>query len=119
MTDIAEDLARDPATGVYEPTGRVSSIARTRARAGAVPGVTGFLDTIIDLVEDGLNSEPVRQIGDALLVPLETLLALIRNGARLVFISGVVYLLGPPVLSGYISGKVARRGTKKKRKARQ
>lgn len=121
--ELAEDVARDPTTGVYEPTGDVSPIASSsspRITSGAVPGVTGPIDTVIDLVGDFLKGEALRAflkgLADAFLMPLEALLDLLRNGARLVVIGGVIYLLGPPLVSGYVSGKVAARDRRRRKR---
>jgi hypothetical protein len=51
-------------------------------------------------------------------MPLDAVLDLIRNGKRLIVIGGVLYVFGPPLVSGYVSGRVAR-GRKPKRRARR
>jgi hypothetical protein len=136
---MAEDVERDPATGVYEPTGRVSPISARSADpegppaplasgleaaamsgdVGAVPGVTGFFDSLVDAVEDFFKGEAWRRIGEVFTLPLDAVLDLIRNGKRLIVIGGVLYVFGPPLVSGYVSGKVAAKGARKKRRRKR
>lgn len=104
--DEAEELERDPATGVYVPTGRTAPIARPPALRGSVFS----------------SAEGVvlrKWLEDLAKLPIELVASLLRNGRRLVVGGALIYAFGPSLLSGYVSGKVAARSRRPRRRKRK